>query len=605
MRYTRFRIENFRGIKSLALALDRQPQTHVHTLVGLNESGKSSILLALNWFRSPTAYDESDLMPKALRANFNGVISVSATLSMSDDDDREIGRVLSQHGYAKLSAIRELTIERKYTYVDSAVTQRQKLWSGVTPEVKKQKSRKRPSRLSANDTAWKALVEHIEERMLPPVVYYENFLFDIPDRIYLSWATGKMPPEQVQYREVVQDVLTSLGMGLTVDKHLVGRFDAGDASRSDLENIQAVLDRASGQLTEVVISAWRQIVKNSDQRLEVSLGNGLEQDEKGVFLQLKVKEGIHTFYIRERSLGFRWFFGFILFTHFRTYRDNARRNALFLLDEPASNLHPAAQTKLLSAFAALPNNQLVIYSTHSHHMINPEWLSGAYVVRNTGHSYEGLDLRYNASMTDVRAERYYQFAAHHPNETDLYRPILDVLEYRPGPLEMIPEIVVVEGKFDFYALRYMAAIQNATDRSPNVYPATGKDKVDAIVATYLGWGRRFVVLLDDDRGGRETQSRLVRRFGDVVRDRVLTFADIDPRWKNFQMEDMFEEGDRHAIANTTFPGASFEKGKFNTSLMRLFIEREKVALSIKTRNRFKKLLSVLHARVEIAYPASL
>jgi 5S rRNA maturation endonuclease (ribonuclease M5) len=432
--------------------------------------------------------------------------------------------------------------------------------------------------------------------MLPPIVYYENFLFDIPDRIYLNWTTGKMPREQVQYRDVVQDVLTSLQMDLSVDKHLVERYSGGEATRSGLENIQAVLDRASGQLTEVVITAWRQIVKNTDQKLEVSLGNGLEQDEKGIFIQLKVKEGIHTFYIRERSLGFRWFFGFILFTHFRTYRDNSRRNALFLLDEPASNLHPAAQTKLLSAFAALPNNQLVIYSTHSHHMINPEWLSGAYVVRNAGHSYEGLDLKYNASMTDIQAERYYQFAAQHPHETDLYRPIMEVLEYRPGPMELIPELVIVEGKNDYYTIRYMSEVAGLAG-TLNVYPATGKDKVDSIVALYLAWGRKFLVLLDDDRGGRETRTRLIRLFGDIAADHILTLGDINKTFTGANMEDLFEAADRDRITKATFPGSLYDKGKFNTSLQRLLIEKEPISLHAKTENRFRTLLNHLRQRL--------
>jgi 5S rRNA maturation endonuclease (ribonuclease M5) len=342
----------------------------------------------------------------------------------------------------------------------------------------------------------------------------------------------------------------------------------------------------------VVIRAWRAIVKNNEQKLEVSLGSGLEVDETGTYVQLKVKEGKSTFYIRERSLGFRWFFGFILFTHFRTYRDNSRRNALFLLDEPASNLHPAAQTKLLSAFNALPNNQLVVYSTHSHHMIKPEWLAGAYVVWNAGHSYEGLDLAYNASMTDVKAQRYFQFVSSRPNDTDLYRPILDALDYSPGPLEMIPDIVIVEGKNDWYTLKYAADVLRLhTGNSPHFYPSTGKDKTDGIVAQYLGWGRRFVVLLDADKGGRDTRERLLRQFGEIVRDRVFTLADVDASWCELEMEDLFEQAERDSITETAFPGERYVKSKFNAAVAALLIRCEEIELSQGTAERLRKLLA--------------
>jgi hypothetical protein len=593
MRFTRFKITNFRGIKHVELALDRQPQTNVYTLVGLNESGKSTILHALHWFREPSGYIANDLMPKALRANFNGQVSVKAWVDVSAEDDAEIGRILAQHGYTKVDAISEVNIERQFTFVHSTVQTQNFIWS-LLPQVKKQKGRKNPITLKGNDAAWQALVKHIQEHMLPPIVYYENFLFDFPDRIYVDWATGAMPAQQVQYRHVLQDVLTSLGMGLTIEKHLVERHESGE--RADLENIQAVLDQAGAQLTDVVITAWRQIVKSTDQKLEVTLGHGLETDDKGTYVQLKVKEGKHTFYIRERSLGFRWFFGFILFTHFRTFRDNSRRNALFLLDEPASNLHPAAQTKLLSAFDALPNNQLVIYSTHSHHMINPAWLSGAYVIRNAGHSYQGLDLGYNASMTDVQAQRYYHFAAQHPDETDLYRPILDALEHRPGPLEKIPDLVVVEGKNDYFTLHYMAEVQKLGS-VPNVFPATGADKVDYVVALYLGWGRNFIVLVDDDRAGRATSARLVRQFGDVVKRRVFSLADVDSSWAGMSMEDLFDAPDQEAVTGATFPGASYEKSKFNTSLARLYIEKGSIAISKPTTARFKRLLKFCEKQV--------
>jgi recombinational DNA repair ATPase RecF len=50
MKITDFQIQNFKGIKNAKLKLGKQTAP-IHTLVGLNESGKTTILEAINAFR--------------------------------------------------------------------------------------------------------------------------------------------------------------------------------------------------------------------------------------------------------------------------------------------------------------------------------------------------------------------------------------------------------------------------------------------------------------------------------------------------------------------------------------------------------------------------
>ena len=93
------------------------------------------------------------------------------------------------------------------------------------------------------------------------------------------------------------------------------------------------------------------------------LDGGLE-----VSFKIKTKSN-KVFNVNERSKGFKWFFSFLLFTEFRKKRT---KNILFLLDEPASNLHSTAQAHILNALEELGKDSLVVYSTHSHHLINPK-----------------------------------------------------------------------------------------------------------------------------------------------------------------------------------------------------------------------------------------
>jgi len=54
VRYKAFRIINYKGIKDLRLVLDATDTPRVYTLVGLNETGKTTILEALHSFNPST-----------------------------------------------------------------------------------------------------------------------------------------------------------------------------------------------------------------------------------------------------------------------------------------------------------------------------------------------------------------------------------------------------------------------------------------------------------------------------------------------------------------------------------------------------------------------
>jgi len=68
-------------------------------------------------------------------------------------------------------------------------------------------------------------------------------------------------------------------------------------------------------------------------------------------------------------LDFGGFFAFMLFTQFRVARSRSRK-LFFLFDEPASNLHAAAQQKLIESFPEIArDDHMLAYTTHSHYMI--------------------------------------------------------------------------------------------------------------------------------------------------------------------------------------------------------------------------------------------
>jgi len=595
MKYTSFRIKNFKGINELELVLNKIPSTNVFTLVGLNESGKTTILEAIDSFKNPVKTPNS-IIPKSKRANFNDNIEVEAKFLLESNDLQKIADFLKTKKYLLEPKQDTISITKILKYDKSSFQSESKRYSHLFARYKTSKSAK--SLYSSNNALWQELFTFIQSTLMPTIVYYPNFLFDFPTKIYLEEYSGESA-EQPSYRLVLQDILNSLGQDLKIKEHLVDRKRAN--SSNDLENIEKVLNAMAGKISTHVFDAWKKVSGIKVGNISVTLGNDIKMEKneslpegdpsrEKLYIEIKIKEGTDSYFIKERSLGFRWFFAFLLFTQFRKFRENEVKNTLFLLDEPASNLHQTGQEVLLDSLEPLTHGSMVIYSTHSHHLINPKWLSGAFIVKNNGLDIEKkfLEENFNDSKTDINADRYYSFVAKYPNDETHYKPILDVLDYKPSRLELVPKIVIPEGKFDFYIFNYIQELYLRRKTKINFYPGAGRDKHPNIISLYLSWGRDFIVLLDSDKGGEESKEKYLKDFGKICEDKIFTLIDINKSFKDFTTEDLISEKERVQLMQTIFPlQKTYDKSKFNSAIQELFISGKKFTFSKESMKNFE------------------
>ena len=207
MRYTYFEIENFKGIQYLRLDLNTPPKGPIHTLVGLNECGKTTVLEAMDYFTKGNEApgpkelagrlrpDEHDLIPIAERANFNGRIFVRAGVELDDIDIELLKKHLKQKDNYQLNDFtREFSVTDIYTFADSTFDQRKAEWAI--------KGTGRPTRVH-NDRdlykddldIWQDAVAFLTSQM-PPIWYFPNFLFDFPKRIYLVESPSDTQTDQ-------------------------------------------------------------------------------------------------------------------------------------------------------------------------------------------------------------------------------------------------------------------------------------------------------------------------------------------------------------------------------------------------------------------------
>jgi hypothetical protein len=364
-------------------------------------------------------------------------------------------------------------------FENSNLKKRTNYWS-IVLNVKKSKRQKKYTVINPPDENWYSIVNYLEEHLMSRIIYFENFLFKFPERIILSGPNSENRDNK-DYKLVFEDILQEVVPNGSIQESLVMKYLASDSGSRD--TFDAILTKLEAKITNDVFSSWGQLFNTKNYKPEIVLRFGVnnENDEQEiyqeVFVEIKIKEKGESFYISERSLGFQWFFAFLFFTLFRINRKTDLGETVFMFDEPASNLHSSAQKRLLQTFERFVGDYnkpvKLLYTTHSHHLINPKWLEGAFVVKNNAINYQ--DVMNTASCeTDISAYPYKQFASQHPNQTDYFQPILDALDYQPGLLEKTPNIIITEGKSDYYILRYFNEIFFANRyKKIMLYPGTG------------------------------------------------------------------------------------------------------------------------------------
>jgi hypothetical protein len=342
-----FEIRNFKGIKQISISLDDRTDNPVTTLIGLNESGKTTILEALSYFvssdqlvsslfksqKSKSQY--SQLIPINNKAAFSDTIEIEAIIELSDDDLVDIER----YGQSKnldidtdsLSA--PFKVIKKISFKDSALHENTIIWhlglwaSAPSSNVYEQVLPKEPGDI------WYSLVDQIQKK-LPSIAYFPTFLVDIPNRIYLKEHEGETAVNR-HYRSIFKSIMEGTGDGLDIDAHICDRIDSFITSRGanwassfseshERSLINSVFSKISNSVTKEVIGGWRRVFSKETTAKVISFDWNIDQSNQNTpYASFVVSDGESSYEISERSLGFRWFFSFLLFTAFKG--DNVKK----------------------------------------------------------------------------------------------------------------------------------------------------------------------------------------------------------------------------------------------------------------------------------------
>jgi energy-coupling factor transporter ATP-binding protein EcfA2 len=606
MFYKSFSIENYRGIKKVQIDFRNN---RILTLVGLNESGKTTILEAISWLYScikkqyPSEVDLNYFRPKGIA--FTGNIILETIIGLEDYDKAEIRK----YWLNSLNKKKDLEIPDEFKYsISFKYQQHEYKGKDISRKFTIKRYGAKNELFHTDKPMWDEIISFIENNLIPEIIFYQDFLFDIPEEILFAITQDAAAQNSSQldqsinkeWQRVLDDVLMDVKREFISFKKLVV-----EKWEPDNETARQRINSMQTQVNNKITSAWKDLFKSKRPHFkEIKL---IPTPQNGLLrVSFKVtSEGGIDFPINDRSKGFKWFFSFLIFTEFRKVRS---RNILFLLDEPASNLHSSAQGKILNALENLSRDAMVIYSTHSHHLINPQWLKGAYVVINEAITDKRLEgnITFEEGGT-ITTESYFKYVGRGLGNvnTSYFQPILDRLEYVPSSLEPIPEIVITEGRDDWFTLKYINYALFDDKYDIKFYPGAGKDQLWEPIRIYLSWGKKFLVILDGDKGGEKSKEQYLKEFDGFVDDKIFTLKDI--LGKEAKIEDLIKDIDKKAIIDESFGSGSYDlvisnsnllKSKFHLAIKQIITNKIKIKLHKNTENNFNKLFSFINEKLK-------
>ncbi len=213
--------------------------------------------------------------------------------------------------------------------------------------------------------------------------------------------------------------------------------------------------------------------------------------------------------LESRSKGLQWFFSFFLV--FLAESKEAHKNCVLLLDEPGLSLHPNAQINLIRFFNQLSENNQLIYTTHLPFLVD----------------HDNLD-KVKAVYTENGLTKISNDLSKADKEKKAIQPVNAAIGITASQSLLVGcDIVIVEGVSDQF---YLTMIKNHlvskgkfTPKKEMVFiPVKGVKGVKPVVSIVQGSQSTLpFVLFDSDTAGKQAQTSLKKGFYSDDKDKVL------------------------------------------------------------------------------------
>lgn len=541
-------------------------------LVGMNESGKTSILEAIaksNYFendekfRFNTTHDYPRREKKVMEKSGTDPSAIECLYTI----DEELVNIIESDVGAKVLKTLDFRVTTKYSNNST--------WNSISVDVEKFVSIKTKdlgissktlndklekvnskedldnlieeykdeniveglkslSKYFENQWDWKssALSEYISrvylKPNLPKFLYYDEY-YSLPSRISIE----KMNIEQLDKEELKTAKALFELADISVDELL---------KSDDFEDYKAELEATEAIISEELFKYWS---SNSNLDIEFDIDKK-EQVQNGstrivehiLDIRVRNRRARVSLPLKNRSKGFNWFFSFLVW--FKKIQEDMSTNYVLLLDEPGLNLHASAQADLLRFIDDLSDGYQVIYTTHSPFMVKSDSL---HTVRTVVETDKGSVVSDSVQEKDPRTLFPLQAALGYDIAQNLF---------------VSPKNLLVEGISDLVYLQHFSELLRDLGREflrddITIVPVGGLDKVSVFISLLRGSSLELVTLLDssmDTRNKQKLENLIAEKL--ITKSKVLFFDQFIDNYSEADIEDMFTKEEYMNLFNSAF-----------------------------------------------------
>lgn len=519
MELNKITIENYRSIRKIDLEIKDIASKKCMILLGINESGKSNILKAINSKDDKGSIDyhkdcNQEAENKAESININ--YSLIATGSWVD--------VFTSIGIpASLAKIIKFEAINRYVNFSNDSSS-DNFWIWIKDKKDFQKYVLFDEKIQLKIEINTQLNESKEITNLLDKQNLEAYLERNGDfNHWLEYYTPKVIFWKAEDQYLINKPIDLNAFKQNTDTSIPLRncFNIAGIEQDNIEDaIDAIINysakksklqkKLSTKVTEYINTVW------SEHKIKISFDIDAMQLE---FL-VEEQDGSDVLIdVSQRSDGFKQFISILLNLSIENETGNLKNN-IILLDEPEIHLHPSGQKYLRDELLKIAENNVVIYATHSIYMVDKKYLDRHYHVQKEN------------GLTTVK-----QIAANNPYSDEvLYNALgTSILEH------IEPNVLIVEGKTDRDIFNlYCKKFPEAKSPKISVISADGAKNIIKYTKFFNTKIIKGFALFDSDAEGKAGKKQVIETEN-YTKNNTFEINDILGTRKEQALEDLFNK----------------------------------------------------------------
>lgn len=430
------------------------------------------------------------------------------------------------------------------------------------------------------------IVETYLKDRLPKFMYYDDY-YALPSEISLTNIENNLSKSNVKTARALLEL---------ADINLEKVRDS-----DDFEEFIAELEATEAIISDELFKYWKTNKNLNIQfridKVEEKISYGSNVIDRVLNIRVRNQRTGVSLPLENRSRGFNWFFSFLVW--FKKIQEDRNNTYILLLDEPGLNLHAKAQNDLLKFISDLSNDYQIIYTTHSPFMIDTNSLNKVRTV------YETQD---GTVISDSVQEK---------NPNTLF-PLQAALGYDLAQNLFVSKTnLLVEGISD---LVYLSIISNllqdngreGLDADITIVPIGGADKVASFISLLRGNKLKMVCLLDTftNQSAEKRLNNMVSKK--IIRESNILFYHDILNSEYADIEDLFKKEDYINLYNGAFESnvdvnkvkngpilnqlKKLNNGSFNHYFPANYLAKNinKMDISEETLDNFEKLFKIIN-----------